>query len=376
MKIAHIVAALPPKFDGIGDYTASLAGEMAASHQVSALTSHNYPFDPLPGVSIEPLFRIGDPKSFDALDSWAHAEAPDWMILQYQCFAYGRRGLNLRLPRVMGRIARRAGKTRFALMVHEPSILTTDLRAKIMRSYQLWQLRSLGRSAHAVFFSIDAWRRQYGPWFPRGQNFHLPVMSNIPRLDTDRAAIRKELGLSEKDFAIGLFGYAHVSRALHRTHDAARGARQAGLNPVLLYIGAEGHTVRQALGDLAFLDQGALSRAEVSRRFAAMDLYVSAFADGISTRRTSLMTALQHGVPVVGTTGALTDSVLAEQRDKAIRLVPIEDGEGLAQIVRELAADPAGRETLGQEGRRFYERTFAPPVVARRQIEILEGVPR
>ena len=59
---------------------------------------------------------------------------------------------------------------------------------------------------------------------------------------------------------------------------------------------------------------------EVSRRLSAADLNLSAFIDGVSTRRGSLMAALQHGVASVGTRGYLTDQMLLNEDGSMARL--------------------------------------------------------
>jgi hypothetical protein len=85
----------------------------------------NTPFDPIPNVAIEPVFRLGRAKSYHAIVEQAQREKPDWVVLQYQCFSYGKWGFNLELPRAMKQLSR--GGTRFALMMHEPWVRVDEL---------------------------------------------------------------------------------------------------------------------------------------------------------------------------------------------------------------------------------------------------------
>lgn len=372
MKIVFIAATLPPQLNGIGDYSALLARELSKNHRMSIWTAHNTPFAPLPNVEIEPVFRVGEARSFRALEAVARREKPDWIVLQYACFAFGKRGFNLELPRVLRRIARR-GDARFALMMHEPFVRVTSFKNALMTTYQRWQLWSLGHSARAIFYSIEPWQLELQRYFKGRVNRHLPVFSNIPFHQIERETARRALGLDDADFALGVFGSAHQSRLTARICDAARAVENAGLRPVVLYIGPSGAATRAAIPEVRLLDQGALAADEISARFAAMDVYLAAFSDGVSTRRTSLMTALQHGVPVVGTSGYLTDDGWKRENGRALWLARVENGAEFGERVRELTSNKPQRSAMGRAGQQLYEREFAIEITARRIMETLEN---
>ncbi len=373
MKIALIAPILPPELNGIGDYSALLARELGKTHQIQIWTGQNTRFEPIPGVSIEPTFRVGDARSFRGLESLAKREKPDWIVLQWSGFGYGPRGLNLELPRTLRRVVKN-GDARLALMIHEPFVRTADLKTGIMGGWQRWQFQSLGRTARAIFYSIEPWQREFEGHFAGRVNAHLPVFSNVPFHLVEREIARRALNLDANDFVLGLFGTAHEARLLNRVTDAARAVEKAGLRPVLLYVGPHGDRVRAALPDLRILDQGALESDEISARFAAMDIYLAAFSDGISTRRTSAMAALQHGVPVVGTSGHLTDSIWKTEAGRSILLTEVEDAPGFEAQVSVLTGDEARRSAVGRAGQALYEREFSLEVTARRFVEKLESV--
>ena len=96
--------------------------------------------------------------------------------------------------------------------------------------------------------------------------------------------------------------------------------------------------------------------------------------DGVSTRRGSVMAALQHGVAVIGTAGPLTDPVL-RAAGAAIRLTEVGEPERFAAAAAALAADPAGRAALGAAGRDLYAREFDSAVTAAR-LRTAVGAPR
>jgi glycosyltransferase involved in cell wall biosynthesis len=108
----------------------------------------------------------------------------------------------------------------------------------------------------------------------------------------------------------------------------------------------------------------------LARQLASADLFLAPFVDGVSTRRTSVMAALQHAIPVVGTYGSTTDDLL--RRTDALSLVPAESADRFAEAAVELALDSDRRRALGSDGRRLYEQCLDWPIIARSLVETLE----
>jgi len=372
MKIHIITAALPPQLDGIGDYTANLAAELVHSATVAVLAGAPAP-DPIPGVRVETAFSADDPRSVWNLVDRVAADPPDWVLLQYNPFSYGRWGLNLHLPRVMRRIKRCNPGTKFVLMVHEPFVPIISPQFAVMAMWQRWQLWSLGWSADRVFFSIEPWAKRFQKWFPHTQVRHLPVGSNIPRVPINRAEARERLGIDEVDIVVGLFGTASSGRMLDRARDAVDALQQAGYRVWVLYIGPDKETICAALGDSDIIADGPFPAEEVSRRLAAVDIYLAAYVDGVSTRRGGVMAALQHGIATVGTRGPLTDSLLAQEDGRAFLLADVADPEMFQAHVLRLAAETAWREQIAEEGALLYAREFAwPRIIEKMQMALTD----
>jgi glycosyltransferase involved in cell wall biosynthesis len=85
---------------------------------------------------------------------------------------------------------------------------------------------------------------------------------------------------------------------------------------------------------------------EVSAAFAATDLCILPFADGISFHHGSLMAALAHGRPILSTLPPVELPELAHGAN--VWLVPPEDPEALADAVNRLVADPGRRQRLAR----------------------------
>jgi glycosyltransferase involved in cell wall biosynthesis len=374
----HIVSpVLPPRLDGIGDYTAQLASELAASDEVTILTERHSDHSPIPGVDVRGCFSASHPTSLNALLDHTREERPDWLLVQYNPFAYGRWGLNVHLPLVIRAIHRRVKDTRIAIMFHEVFTPATDVRFTIMTTWQRAQLFALGRSADALFFSVEQWTNRFRRWFPGRSLAHLPVGSNIDEISMGHDEARARLGIEAGTVALGLFGRAHPSRMLELTRRSAQVVRDAGHDVAVVYVGPDSDVVQAELGDLPLMGTaGGVPPAEVSMRLAGMDVFLAAFVDGVSTRRGSLMAGLQHGLPTVGTIGPWTDSVLRRADGEALLLAPVDSPVQFCDCVLRLSAHNGLRRQLAHGARVLYEREFAWPTIANRLRERLEAISR
>jgi glycosyltransferase involved in cell wall biosynthesis len=369
----HIVSpVLPPRLDGIGDYTAKLASELACSDEVTILTERVSDHSPIPCVDVRQCFSASRPTTLTALLDHTRAERPDWLLVQYNPFAYGRWGLNVHLPLVINAIKRRVEETRIAIMFHEVFTPASDVRFTIMTTWQRAQLFALGRSADALFFSVEQWTNRFRRWFPRTSLTHLPVGSNIDEVAIERDEARARLGINAGTVALGIFGRAHPSRMLELTRMSAQAVRSTGRDIAVVYVGPDAEVVQAELGDLPLTGTaGGVPPGEVSKRLAAMDVYLAAFVDGVSTRRGSLMAGLQHGLPTVGTVGPWTDSILRGADGDALLLAPVNSPVQFCDRVVRLSAHNGLRHQLARGARALYEREFAWPVIASRLRERL-----
>ncbi len=373
LKIHIIAAALPPQLDGIGDYTACLAAELARSATVTVLTGAPAP-TPIPGARIETAFSAEDPASVRQIPERVRADRPDWVLLQYNPFSYGRWGLNLHLPEVLRRLRRDTPGTKLAVMVHEPFVPIITPQFAVMATWQRWQLWRLGTVADLVLFSIDPWARRFQTWFPGKPVVHLPVGSNIPRVPITRPEARARLGIPEDAVVLGLFGTAASGRMLDRVQASLAALRSAGIPALLLYIGPHKAAICAALGSENVLADGPFPADEVSRRLSAIDIYLAAYIDGVSTRRGAFLAALQHGLATVGTRGPLTDNMMEEEAGHAFLLPDVSDPPAFPEAVRRLAGDASLREQLGQEAARLYECEFAWDKIVCRLISASEAI--
>lgn len=376
MKIDVIVPALPPQMDAIGHYTACVAEELAKQASVRILTGKvRSAYDPIPGVAaITPVFSVADTASVWRIADAVTANPPDWALLQYNPFMYGRWGLNLHLPNVLRAIKRRCPHTRVAVMTHETFVDAENLKFAVMTTWQRYQYYRIGRSADLMFLSIEPLVDRFRRWFPGKPVLHLPVGSTMPYLALSREAARERLGIPADAFIVGLFGTAHYSRMLDWVGDAVRAMAAVRKDVRLLYIGPDAAQVRPGTGLDLFADDGPLAGEEVSRRFAAMDLCLAPYLDGVSTRRSAFNTGLQHGIASVGTRGIHTDAMLLREDSRAFFLSPTGEQAQFNEKAIQLMENGDLRRRMGQEAQGFYERSMSTPVIAQRILTDFQAV--
>lgn len=298
-----------------------------------------------------------------------HAEwaAPDaeLIVLQYSPFAWGRYGLAPSLPFRVAALRRRHPRPRIAVMVHEPFLVDGRQRDRLLGLAQREQLRLLCALVDVVLVSIEPWQRLLDRWKHARPVSHLPVGSNLPDERAERDSARQALGLAEDDVVLAAFDSPHPGRSRALAQTAARAAADAGASRLLL-LGAE--ALPPLDGQLPTIVPGALSAKQLARHIAAADIFIAPFVDGVSTRRTTMVAALQHGLPVVGTIGHLTDPALLGP-GLGLSLAPLDRPDVFGSSVALLVHSADGRAVASREARALFEQRFAWPVL----VDILSG---
>jgi glycosyltransferase involved in cell wall biosynthesis len=289
----------------------------------------------------------------------------DAMVLQYNPFMYGRWGFAPWLPAALLRTRRRHPRLEVALMVHETYVPMLDWRWTLMGLWQRSQLLALHTLADVVFASIDSWAAMLGRLRPRKPAHHLPVGSNLPDMRVRRAEARASLGAPDDTVVVSAFGTAHPSRQLDYVVEAANAVAGSGVPTVVQNLGAGAAELHGIERSVRVSQPGYQSPAALAERLAATDLFLAPFVDGVSTRRGTVMAALQHGLPIVGTDGDLTDR-LFRSSSRALQLVPVARRDLFADTALRLALRREERDTLGQAARELYADHFDWPVIAAR----------
>jgi glycosyltransferase involved in cell wall biosynthesis len=368
MRIDLVFPVLPPTLDGIGDHTAQIARRMASRANVRILTAQSEA-TPIPGVRIQCSFSVDRPWEVLSLVDAVEHDPPDWLVLQFNQFSYGRWGLNPFLPLALKRLRGTLPDVRIAWMAHEDFVPATSWRFALMRLWQKQQFLALGRAADHIFFSIEPWVEKYGSWFGDTPVDHFPIGSNIPCTPGDPRVLRRDLGIDQA-FVVGFFGSLRA-RLTDHLQAAIDALRDRSSDVVVLSIGPDGPTLQRVLSGVQVIDAGRLPAADVSRHLAVMDLHLTPFIDGVSTRRGSFMAGIQHGVPTVATRGELTDRILRDADGDALLLASTSDPDAFARSASALYADAEHRMAVGARGQHLYQEKFAFDITVPRFLDQL-----
>lgn len=365
MRVALLHPRLPPALDGVGDHTRQLARALVASPCVDSVRVLGCsPADPSAfggGVALTvaegPLTRAV-PRLMDA------ARGADWLLLQYTGFTYGRYGVRPGLLRAVRRLQRQG--TRVALIAHEAYVPPRSPRLTALWLAQGAQFQALGRLCDHVFTTTEPWAERYSGWFGRDKVSFLRIGSNIAEVPATTRGARLQLGLPKAALIAVVFG----GLGTHR--DA--GVLRAGLHALAsagaacaVYVGPDGRQFRSAAAgtNLPVVVLGTLPAEGVSLTLRAADLALAPFIDGVSSRRTSFLACLQHGVATVTTTGPLTGpELLAAGAAGAFAGVRYGERAAFADAVAVLASNAERRQHLGATAADWFQQQRSWPVIA------------
>lgn len=378
MKICLLSARFPPQRCGVGDYTYFLSGALAGrGHSVDVLTAMGeldellYP--PPVGVQVHRVVTSWEAKGLPDLIGHLRRLRSQVLVIQYTPHSFDHRGITFAinlLPTLL-----RFSQVRIITNFHE--LYITFSRSIKRNTGALWQRSSamlLATASHALTVTAPEWQSRLQSIGIRKSVEMIPVGSNIPLApisDEDRALLRNSIFRKTDGLLVAGFGARH-DRDIPTALYALQQLKKRG-PAKLVWIGGGNPNPQQTLSiEQALRDHGldgndvewtgALRHPEVSRLLSACDVMILPFVDGVSTRRTSAVSALQHGLPLLTTRGASLQPWFVQGEN--VYLSPTGDRQGLADGLVELARRPDLRARLAQGGRRLYETYFGWDVIA------------
>lgn len=336
------------RIDAIRDATVRLAGALADR-----------------GTDVAVVMRRSDSTWTSGDCEWPGlpAVASDFgiVVIAYNPFSYGRRGFAPWLIRDLGLVRLRRRRPTIVLYLHETAMPLSGWRKTLMGLWQRVQLRALLVVADVVLATTEAWTTQVANSIPHRPATHLPAASNLPDMRRRREEMRSQLGVDRHTLVVATLSNGHESHLVDYVSAAVACIGKETRDVFVLLLGAGARVVNTS--GLAWVRPGQLVPDELAAHIAASDLFLAPFIDGASTRRTSLMSALQHGVAAVSTDGPLTDSIL---RTGAVALTSVGDVAAFAAAASRLGTQDSDRARLGTAGRVLYERFFDWPILAAR----------
>ncbi len=370
LSVDLVVQALPPIHDAIGDYAQWFSIHLNNFFNVNVFTSKGFVPTGIGDLRTIQPFELRQTSRGRFAELYRHlVDSPSQvLLLQYNPFAWGRRGWAPDLPRLLKDLKRHKPGLIVTIMFHETFMIFPGFRYFVMRLYQERQFRKLIESADLAFYSSSKWAEQHQSAGGSCVALTLPVGSNLPLSGLDQVAAKRRLGFDNSDFVCSVFGGNHVSRMFDRIDMAVSAIAKSLAGQCktrLIYIGDSDRAWK--IGDAMVHCLGRLSAKEAADAIVASDLMINPFLDGISTRRGSAMAALQHGVPVLTTKGHNTEKVWMKEAMRSVCMVDVQAMDHrwedaairFAQRVRD--SDGDSRSSI----QTFYQRNFDWPVTTK-----------
>lgn len=377
-----ITAEYPPVVGGVSDYSHLVATGLAAAGNFIHVWCPPAS-DGAPSAAAAPLGApSGEPPP--AADVHVHRELggftprdlrrvgrmldefspPRRLLLQWVPHGYGYRSMNLPFCMWLWRRAAVSGD-RIEIMVHEPCLAFRLGSWKQSGAAVVHRIMTaiLLIAAQRVWVSIPAWEAYWRPYcFGRRVPFiWLPVPSSVPVVERPATPSLRARYAPEGGSLVGHFGtYGEaVSERLMLVLPLLASDRSG---PAILLLGRGSKEMRiRLIGRWPSLAgrvhaTGSLEACELSRHLAACDVLLQPYLDGVSSRHTSIMAGLAHGLPIVTTTGRLTEPLWCETR--SVALVDEKDHAGMVARVQHLLVDADERRRLGEAARALYDERF------------------
>ena len=366
-----ITSEYPPQGGGVSDYVRLVAAELAAAgDRVNVWcppVGAGATFDErgvvvhreCGGFAPADLRRVG--RLLEEFD------APRRLLVQYVPHGFGYRSMNVMFCAWLWKRAAIDGD-HVEVMVHEPYLLFGGgtWRQKVAATMHRLMTMLVLRAARRVWMSIPAWEQHWRPYAlgKRVRFEWLPTPSTVPVVEDAAgvAAVRARYA-PENGLLVGHFGTygERIAESLAQVLPAL--VADSSRRTTVLLLGRGGLAMRERLvrehpaSAARIHATGALEAGELSRHLAACDLLVQPYPDGVSSRRTSVMAALAHGLPVATTSGHLSEKLWAESR--AVALAPAGDAGALIETATRLLTDAEERRHLGARGRALYGGRFS-----------------
>jgi hypothetical protein len=367
-----ICPTAPGRLDGVADYACWLTAHLSAHAPAYLVGLSDDDAAAAAGAPSMPDVRRVTVSSWREL--WAkRREAPfshGAALLQYvpqlylRSFGFAWLVLWLASLRVRGRP--------IAVTVHEYAVPASgSFRRAAARLAMMFVILVIGSLATNIVVTFELTRRRLGRllfWktrriavVPVGSNIHAPTSTLPHQGDTVTCTI---------------FGQP---AAMHAPLVCAVGAwlTRAGGRVRVRWIGRSKSAIQAFLwehcGQPAESFEIAAGRApeEVSALLAASDLCLAPIVDGVSSRRTTVVAALAHGLPIIGTDGICTDDVF--RGTDACRLVPPGDSQGFVRDLETLVADAERRRQGSRAARALFDGHFTWDLIARAYVAHLNG---
>ena len=364
-----VTGSYPPQLCGVGDYSERLVSELQrVGIETHVITTACGGRPVLPSVR----YQLDDWRfaGWRQAVRWMSAQSYDIVHLQYPARYFGYRPGLAFLTSVL-----RSG-------LPGTPIVVTFHEFRISHFLRKLTVAAIASRADAVTVTAESERRiltRWIPWVSR-RMYIVPLATTIPVLAVspeERLRIRTRDGIAESDVVVAYFGFLHPNKGVERVLRSFAILRSRCMSARLLMmcmydpVTNEYHrqlqeTARRLNIEDAVKWTGFLPSDELSRHLSSSDIGLFPFAEGVSLRRLSFMTAMAHGLPTVTTVGQVPATELGLRDGEHAFLVPtMSPEESFADALVQLADSGDLRARLADGARRWAKPFQWEGVIAR-----------
>ena len=358
-RIVLVTEHSSPSHCGIGDYTLHLAQSLNSANCEAIIFA-------LEGECNESAFDARD--AFSSVDSkFCRLEEritkcnPALVILQLTPLMYGAQRYKNRhsLQTFWIRICL---KWRTAIILHETYFKVwwhpvTWLKGEVQRRH----MHAMIRTSDYIFTASEPLIDELKERWPLKKIEFLPIGSNFPKSDIRKADARKRLNISDDEISIILFGGGNNLKWMARLVDLVDSHLVSSAVKVRWFL-MGGAQVKWFKLKAPALQIGRIDPDDVSVYLSSADIFLVPHYSGLNAKRGTVMAALQHGLPIVGTNGAMTDNFWAIV--PGVRLIERRRHKEFAAEVCALAKSNDLRREFCMANLLAYSVKFDWPVVA------------
>jgi glycosyltransferase involved in cell wall biosynthesis len=366
-RILLISGSHPPLKDGVGDYCSLLAKWMAerSGMEVHVLTSRGCAKPAGSGAEMHPVIERWDWLGLRSVLREISRIKPDLVHIHYPTLGFNRSLMPNLLPAVL------------RLLSGPPAVVTLhgfglySVLGKIRMLLSCAGSRAVVTVSDHIRRSVSDFAGDMGPFTPLKGKLAEPIYvapSIRPPGQGSRrraAALRKSWAVPKGELAIVFFGFINEGKGLDDLLRAAKLCLDSGVGPRITCLSDFNPRQDHFHGRLEALirELGLASRVsfagyipeeDVAGHIMAADVVALPFNYGASTKRTTLLTALSCGMPVITTSDTCLPPIFADGTN--VILVPRKNPSMLSRALIRLAGDPVLRKRLGLGARRLARR--------------------
>jgi len=376
-KVCMVSGSYPPMDDGVAEYTQRLLHAIKQDFgNIRLITTEN---NGLKREREDGVFDIVGKWSFLALPGIIRhikARKPNIVHIQYPTHGYGRNPAANFIPMILRIVS---PKTRLISTIHEFSTRSLKGKSRLLISVI---------PSHRVIVVDQKYEKAIHKFWPfaNGRLVYIPVGSNIPVPlkpgKTVVSRLRISLGIEEDDLVICYFGAVRRGKGIQLLLKVFHKLLQRHSETKMLFLGRIFQNYYQesvkTLVDSMQLNSnviftGMCEQSEICQYFALASMCVLPFEDGVSTKRTSFMAALQHDLPTITTEGELLPEGLVDHEN--VILTKCGDGEMLYSKIVELMENESLQNRLRENASKVLEH-YSWNSIAERTMKVYRSLAR